>query len=75
MDPVDARRWIAGFEAAAAADRAELQRRGPRPEEAIRLALSLIAAARTTHATNPLRDAEEAAVNATWVTLHRRLRR
>lgn len=75
MHADDVRRWVAQFEAVAAADRAELRRRGPRPEEAIRLAVSMMAAARTGRATDPLREQEEAAVNAIWVTLHQRLRR
>ena len=75
MHVADVRQWIAQFEAVAEADRAELRRRGPRPEEAIRLALSMIAAARPGHVADPRREQEELAVNALWVTLHRRLRR
>jgi len=75
MHADDVRRWVAQFEAVAAADRAELRRRGPRPEEAIRLAVSMMAAARTGRVPDPLREQEEATVNAIWVTLHQRLRR
>ena len=75
MRAADVRRWIAQFEAMAEADRAELRRRGPCSAEAIRLALSMIAAGSLGSVSDPRREREDLAVNALWVTLHRRLGR
>lgn len=74
MRAADVRQWIAQFEAVAEADRAELRRRGPRPAEAIRLALSMISAAPPGSVGDRRREQEALAINALWVTLHRRLR-
>jgi len=67
------RRWLSGFEAAARRDREELRRHGPRPEWAIRTALSMIEAARSDPAwrssPNPQRDAEDEQVRRIWHTL------
>jgi hypothetical protein len=73
------RGWIAGFEAIAAADREERRRRGPDPAWSIRVALSMIGAARRAGlapaAEDPRRAAEDAAVRATWARLRERLAR
>ncbi|MBI2467512.1 MAG: hypothetical protein HYV62_06810 [Candidatus Rokubacteria bacterium] len=79
MNAADVRRWIAGFEAIAEADRHALRRRGADPAWAIALALSMIDAAdRAGHGpgtADPSREAEEEALRGTWVRLHRRASR
>jgi len=79
MDAREVRRWIAGFEAVAQADRDELRRRGPDPAWAISLALSMMAAAdragRGVDAADPRREAEDEAVRAIWARLRERARR
>jgi len=79
MDAAHVRRWIAGFEAAAEADRLALQRRGADPEWSIRLSLSMIGAAHRRPAQralrDPLREAEAERVRAVWARLRRRLSR
>jgi hypothetical protein len=64
----DIRRWLAGFDAAAIADRDAAARRGPQPEESIRQALSLIAAVRGAHGgmfpIDPLRERDAERVRA-----------
>jgi len=79
MDPVQVRRWMAGFEAIARADLEALRRRGPDPARAIALALSMIAAAEQAgfgaDAAGPRRDGEDEAVRAIWARLRERQRR
>jgi hypothetical protein len=77
MDGARVRQWMAGFEAIAAADREEWRRRGPEPAWSIRLALSMIEAARRANraAVDPRRAAEEDAVRAVWERVRDRLRR
>jgi hypothetical protein len=79
MRASDVRRWIAGFEAAAAADREMLRRDGPDGGWSIRLGLALIAAARRAGwqpgDTDPARERGAEAVRQTWGVLRRRLRR
>jgi hypothetical protein len=79
MDAREVRRWIAGFEAIAQADREELRRRGPDPAWAISLVLSMMAAAdragRGLGAADPGREAEDEAVRAIWARLRERARR
>lgn len=69
----DAARWMAGFEAAARADRRQRRAAGPQPDWSIALAQSLIDAARQA-VSGPLGDVrraeEDARVRETW----RRLR-
>jgi hypothetical protein len=76
MDPVQVRRWIAGFDAIAQADLEALRRRGPEPARAIALALSMIAAAEQVgfgvDAVGPRRDGEDEAVRAIWARLRER---
>jgi hypothetical protein len=77
MRASDVRRWIAGFEEAAERDRLMLRRQGPDSAQSIRLALSLIAAARRAGwppaAGDPARERDAEAVRQTWATLRRRL--
>ena len=55
MTGADLRRWIANFEAAEQADRDQKRREGPRPDQSIKLALSLmVVAARLDE--NPARE-------------------
>lgn len=79
MNAIEVRRWIAGFEAIAEADRQELRRHRADPAWAIALALSMIGAAeRAGHGAGGLdqsRDAEDAGVRATWVRLREHLLR
>lgn len=76
VDATDVRRWIAGFEAIAEADREALRRKGADPAWAIGLALSMIEAAeRAGHgpgSDDPSRAVDEEALRATWVRLHQR---
>lgn len=75
----DARRWLQGFEAADHADREARRAQGPRPEWAIRLALSLIDTARLAAGGRPLVDPrraqQDAAVRAVWDRLRSKLPR
>lgn len=78
LDAMQVRRWIAGFEAIAEADRAAMRRRGPDPAWAIALALSMIEAAERAGgpiADHPSREAEDAPVREVWGRLRARLRR
>ena len=79
VSPAEARRWVAQFEAAASADRREKRRQGPRPEQSIALALSLLNAARVAAGGRPLvdptRDERDNAVRATWIRLRSRMQR
>ena len=78
MDAAQVRRWIAGFEAAAEADRQALRRRGADPTWSIRLSLSMIDAARHDSGRalrDPLREAEAERVRSVWTRLRQRLRR
>jgi hypothetical protein len=77
MDGAQVRRWIAGFEAAAEADREALQRRGPDSEWAIRISLSMIDAAHRGGGPlrDPLREVEAEHVRAAWARLRQRLLR
>ncbi len=79
MNAAEVRRWIAGFEAIAHADREELRRRGPDPAWAISLALSMMdaadQAARGLGTADPKREAEDDAVRAIWARLRERARR
>ena len=79
MSASDIRRWIAGFEAAAAADRLMMRGAGPDGSWSIRLALELIATARRAGwqpaATDGARDRNAEAVRDTWAVLRRRLGR
>jgi hypothetical protein len=77
MDAMQVRRWIAGFEAAAEADRQALRDRGVRGidrERSIGLSLSMIAATRRALdgrvVADPFREAEDERVREVW----RRLR-
>ena len=70
------RRWIAGFEAVEAADREEQRRHGSDPAWSIRIALSMIEAARQAPGgapADPARAAEDVRVRATWARLRARL--
>ncbi|MET0852856.1 MAG: hypothetical protein ABW020_17090 [Candidatus Rokuibacteriota bacterium] len=76
MDRERVRRWIAGFEAVEAADREERRRHGPDPAWSIRIALSMIEAARSAPGgapVDPTRAADDARVRATWARLRARL--
>jgi len=75
MDRAAVRRWIAGFEAIAEADREARRRQGADPARAIALALSMIAAAEQTGGpvADPRREAEAQAVRAAWARLRERL--
>jgi hypothetical protein len=79
MDAGEVRRWIAGFEAIAQADREVLRRRGPDPTWAISLALSMMAAAdragRGLGSPDPRREADDEAVRAIWARLRKCARR
>jgi hypothetical protein len=78
MSSADVRRWLEGFEAAERADRDVKRRDGPQPEWSIRVALSLIDAARTAAGAplvDPRREAGEEAVRNVWNRLRTRLRR
>jgi hypothetical protein len=76
MDPARVRRWIAGFEAIAEADREAMRRRGPDPAWAIALALSMIEAAGRQavgpSTLDPAREREDEAVRAAWRRLRER---
>jgi len=77
MDAPRVRRWIAGFEAAAEADREALRRRRADPAWSIRLSLSMFDAihpgpgSRTPR--DPLREVEAERVRAVWTQLRQRL--
>jgi hypothetical protein len=77
MDRIQVRRWIAGFEAAAEADRQALRRRRADPAWSIRLSLSMIDAihrgAGWPAARDPLREVEAERVRAVWARLRQRL--
>ena len=79
MDPTQVRRWIANFEAAAAADHEAHRDRGIDRERSISLSLSMIAAARRALGgrvvDDPLREAEDDRVREVWRRLRNRLRR
>lgn len=79
MNKADVRRWIAGFEAAAEADREALRQSPPDPEWSIRVSLELIEAARraghSSGAPDPIIEDEVEAVRATWARLRSRLGR
>ncbi len=72
----EAKRWLAGFDAAEQADRVEKRRQGPRPEWSIALAVSLFNAARVAAGDRPLadprREQEDDAVRAVWSRLRSR---
>jgi len=78
MSAQDARRWIGGFEAAAAADRRSKATTRLSATQAFELALPLIAAARRALAANlrlqAMRDREDDAVRSVWARLRRHLR-
>jgi hypothetical protein len=80
MDAMQVRRWLAGFEAAAEADRQALRDRGDRGinrTRSIGLSLSMIAAARRALdgrvVTDPFREAEDERVRDVWRRLRARL--
>jgi hypothetical protein len=80
MDATEVRRWIAGFEAAAEADRQALRDRGVRGIDRARsigLSLSMIAAARRALGgrvvADPLREAEDERIREVWRRLRTRL--
>jgi hypothetical protein len=79
VDGAKVKRWIAGFEAVARVDREECQRRGPDPAWSIRIAQSMIEAARQSRSwpvsESPERRAEAAAACEIWNRLRRRLGR
>jgi len=79
MDSRQVRRWIANFEAAAAADRQALRDRGIDRAWSIGLSLSMIAAVRHVLGGrvvyDPLREAEDERVRKIWRRLRDRLRR
>lgn len=74
----EVRRWIAGFEAAAAADRDAARGTPGEPDRAFGLALALIAEARRALAANPRLEArrsrEDDAARRVWARLRERLR-
>jgi hypothetical protein len=74
----EAHRWLAGFQAAARADRIAKRRAGPRPEWSIHLALSLLESAHSAAGDHPLttpgRDRQVERVRAAWDRLRSRLR-
>ena len=77
MDATQVRRWIAGFEAAAEADRQARRDRGIDRARSIGLSLSMIAAARRALAgrvvNDPLREADAERVREVWRRLRARL--
>ena len=79
MDATQVRRWIAGFEAVAEADRQAFRDRGIDRARSIGLSLSMIAAARRVLgqrvSLDPLRQAEDERVREVWHQLRTRLRR
>jgi len=79
MDATQIRRWIAGFEAAADADRQALRDRGIDRARSIGLSLSMIAAGRRALGgrvvDDPLREAEDERIREVWRRLRARLRR
>jgi hypothetical protein len=79
VDAARVQRWIAGFEAAAKADRNALRGQGADPAWAITLALSMIDSADRAGlgrwAAESQRQADDAAVRAIWRQLRERLRR
>ncbi|HEU4369109.1 MAG TPA: hypothetical protein VFV05_12880 [Methylomirabilota bacterium] len=79
MDARQVRRWIAGFEAAAEADRRAGRRRSADPGWSVRLSLSMLDAAHRAAGGRPLRDplreADAERVRAVWASLRRRLGR
>jgi ferric-dicitrate binding protein FerR (iron transport regulator) len=79
VDAARVRRWIAGFEAAAEADREALRGRGADAAWAISLALSMIDSADQAGlgrwAAESQRQADDAAVRAIWRQLRERLPR
>lgn len=78
MNRADVRRWIEGFEAAAAVDREALRHRGPDMRWSIQLSLSLIGAAELagrTRAPDQAREADAEPVRRAWAVLRKRLAR
>jgi len=79
LTAADVRQWVEGFEAAERADIEARHRAGPRSEWSIRLALSLLRAARLAAGDRPLIDArrsgEDEAVSAIWARLRARVPR
>jgi len=77
MDATQVRRWIAGFEAAAEADRQALRSLRPDPAWSIGLSLSMIAAAHRARGgrggLDPWREADAERVRAAWARLRGRL--
>ena len=77
MDAIQVRRWIAGFEAAAEADRQALRDRGINRARSIALSLSMMAAARRALdgrvVSDPFREAEDERVREVWRRLRARL--
>lgn len=82
MDATQVRRWIAGFEAAAEADRQALRDRGVRGidrERSIGLSLSMIAAVRRSLGRrvvdDSLRESEDEGIREVWRKLRAHLHR
>jgi hypothetical protein len=73
LTPAAVRRWLADFDAAASADRETRRQRGPSPEKAIALSLSLIEAARRAadgqRPVDARRRRRDEVVRATWLRL------
>ena len=79
LTAADVRQWVEGFEAAERADIEASRRAGPRSEWSIRLALSLLRAARLAAGDRSLIDArrsqQDEAVRAIWARLRARVPR
>jgi hypothetical protein len=79
MDAAKVRRWIAGFEAAAEAERWALRREGARPAWSVTVALSMIQAAeeagRLPAEPDAVRALQELGVRETWRRLRERMAR
>jgi hypothetical protein len=76
MNASDVRRWIAGFEAAAAVDRETQRLLNAGAQDPIRLSLSMIDVVRRTggrRLRDAARDRDEEQVRATWARLRERL--
>jgi hypothetical protein len=70
------RRWLAGFEAAAAADRAELRATEVNPTRSIALSLTMIEAVRNLRRPpgyEAIRQSDDEAVRQVWRRLRERL--
>jgi hypothetical protein len=78
MTADDVRRWIASFEAAAAADRAAQRTRSSRPPDPIHQSLSMINAVHRSgegRVPDAVRERDAERVRATWARLRERLGR